>query len=95
MKKLSHDVLKIMSVRLDFVEVFIRMFKYLLEGLVVSSAAFMFPGKKKDINEIVLIGFVAAATFSLLDLFAPSIGLSARQGAGMGLGANLVGFPTK
>jgi hypothetical protein len=70
------------------------MFKYLLEGLVVSTAAFMFPGKKKNMDEIVLIGFIAAATFSLLDLFAPSIGISARQGAGMGIGANLVGFPS-
>lgn len=75
------------------VEVMIRMFKYLLEGLVVSTAAYMFPGKKKDMNEIVLLGFVAAATFSLLDLFAPSIGISARNGAGLGLGASMVGFP--
>ena len=80
--------------RFDFVEALIRMFKYLLEGLVVSTAAFMFPGKKKNMDEIVLIGFIAAATFSLLDLFAPSIGISARQGAGMGIGANLVGFPS-
>tara|TARA_B110000037_G_scaffold218919_1_gene282900 strand:+ start:707 stop:985 length:279 start_codon:yes stop_codon:yes gene_type:complete len=82
------------SPRFDFIEVLIRMFKYLLEGLVVSTAAFMFPGKKKNMDEIVLIGFIAAATFSLLDLFAPSIGISARQGAGMGIGANLVGFPS-
>lgn len=80
--------------RFDFIEVLIRMFKYLLEGLVVSTAAFMFPGKKKNMDEIVLIGFIAAATFSLLDLFAPSIGISVRQGAGMGIGANLVGFPS-
>jgi hypothetical protein len=82
------------SAKFDVVEVFIRIFKYLLEGLVVSTAAFMFPGKKKNMDEIILIGFVAAATFSLLDLFAPSIGVSARQGAGMGIGANLVGFPS-
>lgn len=82
-----------MSAKFDMVEVMIRMFKYLLEGLVVSTAAYMFPGKKKDMNEIVLLGFVAAATFSLLDLFAPSIGISARNGAGLGLGASMVGFP--
>jgi len=67
------------SPRFDFIEVLIRMFKYLLEGLVVSTAAFMFPGKKKNMDEIVLIGFIAAATFSLLDLFAPSIGISATK----------------
>jgi len=82
------------NLRFDAVEVLIRIFKYLLEGLVVSAAAFMIPGKKKNYDEIVLLGFIAAATFSLLDLVAPSIGISARQGAGMGIGANMVGFPT-
>lgn len=82
-----------MPAKFDAVEVMIRILKYLLEGLVVSTVAFSFPGKKKNMDEVVLIGFVAAATFSLLDLFAPSIGISARNGAGMGLGANLVGFP--
>ena len=79
----------------DFMEVLIRILKYTLEGIVVSTAAFMFPGKKINMDEIVLIGFVAAATFSLLDLFSPSVGISARQGAGFGIGANLVGFPNQ
>lgn len=77
----------------DFMEVFTRMLKYLLEGLVVATAAFMFPNKKLSFDDVVLIGFVAAATFSLLDLFTPSLGVSARSGAGFGIGANLVGFP--
>ena len=81
--------------KFDFMEVLIRILKYTLEGIVVSTAAFMFPGKKINMDEIVLIGFVAAATFSLLDLFSPSVGISARQGAGFGIGANLVGFPNQ
>jgi hypothetical protein len=36
-----------MGASLDFVEIIVRMFKYLLEGVVVSTAAFMFPGKKR------------------------------------------------
>ena len=36
---------------------------------------------------------VAAATFSILDTYVPSMGSSARTGAGFGIGANLVGFP--
>ena len=36
---------------------------------------------------------VAAVSFALLDLLAPAVGLTMRQGAGFGLGANLVGFP--
>ena len=40
-----------------------------------------------------MIAITAAATFALLDMFAPSISISARQGAGLGIGANLVGWP--
>lgn len=77
----------------DAREVLIRLLKYLVEGLVVAAAAFLLPGKKMLASEVLMIGLVAAATFSLLDLFAPSIGASARTGAGLGIGANLVGFP--
>lgn len=79
----------------DALEIFVRILKYALEGLVVATAAFVLPNKKLDISEIMLISLIAAATFSLLDLFAPSIGVSARQGAGFGMGANLVNFPAK
>jgi hypothetical protein len=34
---------------------------------------------------------MAAATFSILDVFIPSMGQSARSGAGAGLGVNLIG----
>lgn len=77
----------------DIVEIFVRILKYVMEGLVVSTAAFMFPNKKLAFEDVVLIGFVAAATFSLLDLYSPSLGVTARSGAGFGIGANLVGFP--
>lgn len=83
-----------MTYSFDFMEVFVRILKYLMEGLVVATAAFMFPNKKLTMDDVVLIGFVAAATFSLLDLYSPSLGVSARSGAGLGIGANLVGFPT-
>jgi len=33
------------------------------------------------------------ATFALLDVYAPSVGSSARTCAGFGIGAPLVGFP--
>ena len=44
-----------------------------------------------DPEEILIIALVAAATFAVLDLFAPAIGASVRTGAGFGIGANLVG----
>jgi hypothetical protein len=74
-------------------EILVRLLKYLVEGLVVAAAAYLLPGRKVDAMEVVMIGLIAAATFSLLDLFAPSISSAARTGAGFGVGANLVGFP--
>lgn len=78
---------------LDGREVLVRIFKYLLEGIVVAFAAYLLPGKKMEVAEMLVIGLVAAATFAVLDLFAPSIGASVRSGAGLGVGLNLVGFP--
>jgi hypothetical protein len=70
-----------------------RLLKYLVEGLVVAIAASTIPKKSLDIQEVGVIALSAAATFALLDLFAPTISYAARQGAGFGVGANLVGFP--
>ena len=80
---------------IDAKEVATRMLKYFVEGLVVAIAAWVMPGKKSDPVDVICLGLVAAATFSLLDLFAPSVAVSARSGAGMGVGANLVGFPAR
>ena len=70
-----------------------RAIKYLVEGLMVAIVAFVIPQKPLKFEEIAIIALMAAATFSILDTFTPSIGLGARQGAGMGIGMNLVGFP--
>jgi ABC-type Co2+ transport system permease subunit len=73
-------------------EVLTRLFKYVFEGLIVAVAAFVVPSRHTlSIQDIVLLGLIAAATFSILDLFAPSIGSTVRQGAGFSLGAGLVG----
>ena len=77
----------------DLAEIIKRVIKYLVEGLVVALAAFFIPQKKMDMGEIVIIAFTAATTFALLDSFSPSIGVTARSGAGYGIGLNLVGFP--
>ncbi len=66
--------------------------KYILEGLAVAIAAFYIPQRTMDFKEILLIALTAAAVFSILDTFSPSIGVSARQGAGFGIGLNQVGF---
>jgi ABC-type Co2+ transport system permease subunit len=70
-----------------------RIIKYLVEGLMVAIAAFAIPKRSLNIEEIILIALTAAATFSILDTYIPSMGVTARSGAGFGIGANLVGFP--
>jgi ABC-type Co2+ transport system permease subunit len=70
-----------------------RIIKYLVEGLMVAIAAYAIPKRSLNVEEIVMIALTAAATFSILDTYIPSMGVSARTGAGFGLGANLVRFP--
>tara|TARA_A100001015_G_scaffold321249_1_gene451009 strand:+ start:1747 stop:1995 length:249 start_codon:yes stop_codon:yes gene_type:complete len=70
-----------------------RAIKYLVEGIMVAIVAFVIPQKPLKFDEIAIIALMAAATFSILDTFIPSMGASARTGAGFGIGANLVGFP--
>jgi hypothetical protein len=62
-----------------------RIIKYLVEGLMVAIAAYAIPKR--------LIALTAAATFSILDTYIPTMGATARSGAGFGIGANLVRFP--
>ena len=70
-----------------------RIIKYLVEGLMVAIAAYAIPKRSLNIEEIVLIALTAAATFSILDTYVPTMGVTARSGAGFGIGANLVKFP--
>lgn len=74
-------------------EIVNRMIKYLVEGLFVAVAAIFVPRRSLPLDEILTLGVVAAAVFAILDVVSPSIGATARQGAGFGIGANLVGFP--
>jgi ABC-type Co2+ transport system permease subunit len=76
-------------------EIINRVVKYLVEGLFVAVAAVFIPKRSLPVDEIVSLGLVAAAVFAILDVVSPSIGASARTGAGLGLGANLVGFPMR
>jgi ABC-type Co2+ transport system permease subunit len=70
-----------------------RVIKYLVEGLMVAIAAYAIPKRSLNLEEIVLIALTAAATFSILDTYIPAMGASARSGAGVGIGAKLVGWP--
>jgi ABC-type Co2+ transport system permease subunit len=82
-----------MSGLFDINELIKRLIKYLIEGLMVAIAAFAIPKRSLNIEDIVILGLVSAATFSILDTYVPSMGVSAKQAAAMGVGFNLVKFP--
>tara|TARA_B100000686_G_C16369398_1_gene751791 strand:+ start:133 stop:402 length:270 start_codon:yes stop_codon:yes gene_type:complete len=78
---------------IDLGELLRRAVKYLVEGIMVALAAYTIPKRSLNLEEVLLIALTAAATFSILDTYIPSMAVSARSGAGFGIGANLVGFP--
>jgi len=69
-----------------------RIIKYLVEGLMVAIAAYAIPKRSLNMEEIILIALTAAATFSILDTYIPSMGVNARQGTGLGIGLKLSGI---
>ena len=82
-----------MSGVFDLGELVKRTIKYLVEGVMVAIAAYAIPKRSLSFDEVALIALTAAATFSILDTYLPSVGITTRSGAGFGIGANLVGFP--
>ena len=77
---------------LNVQEVLKRVIKYFVEGLMVAIACYAIPKASLKLDEIGLIALTAAATFSILDTYVPTMGDSARQGAGLGIGLKLVKF---
>ena len=77
----------------DLGELLRRVVKYLVEGLMVAIAAYAIPKRSLNLDEVLLISLTAAATFSVLATYVHAMGVSARSGAGFGIGANLVQFP--
>ena len=77
-------------------EVLKRIVKYLLEGTAIGIAAMIIPRVRGIIlpwDTVLILALTASAVFAILDLYSPSISAGARNGAGLGLGFNLVGFP--
>lgn len=74
----------------------VQLLKYVLEGMAVGIAAYLIAYNSKKggmkMGEIVGLGLTAAATFAVLDIFAPSVSVGARHGSGFGLGAQTIGF---
>ena len=76
----------------NFKEIMTRIIKYLVEGLMVAIACYAIPKQSLQLDEIMLLALVAAATFSILDTYIPTMGESARNGTGLGIGLKISGF---
>jgi hypothetical protein len=80
---------------MDVMEIVMRIVKYLIEGLAVGAAAWAVGRRKLKMEEVVIIAITAAVTLIILDTFSSQIGDSTRLGAGVALGAKIVGgIPT-
>lgn len=82
-------------VGLDRREFFTRVVKYLIEGIVVSLAAYIIPTVDKcrlSIQSILGIGLIAATIFSVCDLLMPSVSTPIRYGVFGGYGLRLSGL---
>jgi len=77
---------------IDLNELSKRVIKYLVEGLMVAIAAYAIPKRSLNIEEILMIALTAAAVFSILDTYIPAMGVSARNGTGLGIGLQLSGY---
>ena len=75
----------------NFKEIMKRIIKYLVEGLMVAIACYAIPKQSLQLDEIMLLALVAASTFSILDTYIPTMGESARNGTGLGIGLRIAG----
>lgn len=99
-KDLYHDIKNDIK-NINWKNIFRKILRYSLEGLAVSTAAYGLPKMirrdggdgfhKSDFWMIVKIGFLVAAIFALLDIYAPKVGIGSRIGAGIAIGAYQVG----
>jgi hypothetical protein len=84
--------MSIPGINVSLAEVVSNLLKYLIEGLAIAIVAYALPAKKLKIDEVAMIAVTGAATFAILDMYAPGASGAARMGAGFGVGGNLVGF---
>ena len=80
-----------MSNMVDFSELVKRIIKYLVLGLVIAVVSIVIPKKSLNLEEVVILALSAAATFSILDVFVPSMSDSVKSGIGLSLGTGLAG----
>lgn len=75
---------------IDWAEVMRRALKYLFEGLAVALAAiYLIKGAK--LEEAIMVAILSSSVLAILDLYTPSVGASARLGAGLQIGSTMLG----
>ena len=57
----------------DSKEILKRVFKYIIQGIVIAIAAYIIPDIKLDFNTILMITLTGESAFAILDLVLPSI----------------------
>ncbi len=77
------------SYSVDTKELMIRIGKYLIEGAAVAFSMMVVLRFKPSYDELLTVAFIAIATFSVLDMFAPAVGTATRQGLGIGYGLQM------
>ena len=70
----------------DHNEIIKRSFKYLIQWLAIAVAAKFIPTQPLNIKEVLMIAVVGAATFALLDMYAPTVSQGVRHGVGFAIG---------
>jgi hypothetical protein len=71
-------------------EVIVKAIKYLVEASAVAIVAYLLPRNKMSLNEVVTLALTAGAVFAILDLYAPGVAMSTRQGVGFASGFGLL-----
>ena len=79
-------------IAIDTQEIIKKVLKYFIEGLAVAVAAFAIPNRKLKLEEIIAIAMSGAATFAVLDMYAPEIANSTRTGTGVAIGRKHIGI---
>ena len=73
----------------DFREALVRFLKYTIEGLAVGTSAMLMQQNPPTLEEAIILSVIASATFSIIDLFAPSLSPGMRLSTGAKIGAQL------
>lgn len=63
------------DIKISMHEAFTRLFKYIINGLIVFAAVYLLPTpNKRNINQAILVGIISSTVFSLSELIYPSVG---------------------